>query len=77
MSISIDMKGDYEVFHALGRRKNKANSKPICAVEAEPAQAIPIPMHDNRDEAATRPSPARWNILTLSEKTKPICSRAK
>ena len=24
------------------------------AGEAEPAQAIPIPMHDNRDEAATR-----------------------
>jgi hypothetical protein len=22
------MKGDYEVFNALGRRKNKANSKP-------------------------------------------------
>ena len=29
MSISIYMKGDYEVFHALRRRKNKANSKPI------------------------------------------------
>jgi len=24
------------------------------AVEVEPAQTIPIPMHDNRDEAATR-----------------------
>ena len=29
MSISIYMKGDYEEFHALRRRKNKANSKPI------------------------------------------------
>ena len=28
MSVSIYMKGDYEVFNALGRRKNKANSKP-------------------------------------------------
>jgi len=28
MSISISMKGDYEEFYALGRRKNKANSKP-------------------------------------------------
>jgi len=29
MSLSIYMKGDYEEFHALRRRKNKANSKPI------------------------------------------------
>jgi len=28
MSLSIYMKGYYEEFHALGRRKNKANSKP-------------------------------------------------
>jgi hypothetical protein len=28
MSVSIYMKGDYEDFHALGRQKNKANSKP-------------------------------------------------
>ncbi len=28
MSVSIYMKGDYGEFHALGRRKNKANSKP-------------------------------------------------
>ena len=31
MSLSIYMKGNYEEFHALGRRKNKANSKPIKA----------------------------------------------
>jgi len=31
MSLSIYMKGDYEEFHALGRRKNKANSKPIIS----------------------------------------------
>ncbi len=31
MSLSIYMKGDYEEFHALRRRKNKANSKPIKA----------------------------------------------
>jgi len=29
MSVSIYIKGDYEVFHALGRRKNKPNSNPI------------------------------------------------
>jgi hypothetical protein len=29
ISVSIYMKGCYEEFHALGRRKNKANSKPI------------------------------------------------
>jgi len=28
MSVSIYLKGDYEEFNALGRRKNKANSKP-------------------------------------------------
>jgi hypothetical protein len=28
MSLSIYMKGDYEDFHAFGRRKNKPNSKP-------------------------------------------------
>jgi len=28
MSLSTYMKGDYEDFHALRRRKNKANSKP-------------------------------------------------
>ena len=32
--------------------------------EAESAQAIPIPIHDNRDEAATQGK---------LEKTKPIC----
>jgi len=29
MSLSIYMKGDYDEFYALRRRKNKANSKPI------------------------------------------------
>ena len=29
MSVSIYVKGYYEDFHALGRQKNKANSKPI------------------------------------------------
>jgi len=29
MSVSLYMKGDYEDFHALRRRKNKPNSKPI------------------------------------------------
>jgi len=30
MTLSVYMKGDYEEFHALRQRKNKANSKPIC-----------------------------------------------
>ena len=29
LSISVYLKGGYEDFHALGRRKNKPNSKPI------------------------------------------------
>ncbi len=29
INLSIYMKGDYEEFRALRRRKNKANSKPI------------------------------------------------
>jgi len=29
MGVSVYMKGDYEDFHALRRRQNKANSKPI------------------------------------------------
>jgi len=32
MSLSINMKGDYEEFHALTAAKNKANSKPICRI---------------------------------------------
>jgi len=32
MSLSIYMKGDYEEFHALGRPKNKPNSKPIYVI---------------------------------------------
>ena len=28
MSLSIYLKGNYEEFHALSRRENKANSKP-------------------------------------------------
>jgi hypothetical protein len=35
---------------------------------AEPAQAIPIPIHDNRDEAATQ---------STFEKTKPISKQVK
>ena len=55
MSLSIYMKGDYEDFHALWRREFKAKQSQF-AWEAEPAQAIPIPINDNRDEAATRPA---------------------
>ena len=35
MNISIYMKGDYEEFQALRRRKNKPNSKPIVGLWPE------------------------------------------
>ena len=37
----------------MGGIKTKPN-KAKFAWEAKPTQAIPIPMHDNRDEAATQ-----------------------
>ena len=40
ISLSIYMKGDYEEFHALRRRKNKANSKPITNAGSD-AEWIP------------------------------------
>ena len=69
MSLSIYKKGDYEEFYAFGRRKNKANSKPnklvLSSVEwsqlpgfgryvFSQGKAIPIPINDNWDEAATQ-----------------------
>jgi len=89
------MKGDYEEFHALRLRKNKANSKPnksnFCAYDGfvipvsfvlSCGKTIPIPMHDNRDEAATHKT-SRNNISQSTfyrvrfEKTKPICQKLK
>jgi len=32
MGVSVYIKGEYEEFHALRRRENKANSKPIYFV---------------------------------------------
>jgi len=60
MGISIYIEGDYEEFHALRRRKNKANSKPNKTNSpafglVHRGKTIPIPIQDNRDEAATRP----------------------
>ena len=52
MSLSVYKKGYYEEFRVFGRRKNKPNQSQFTG-EAETAQAIPIPMYDNRDEAAT------------------------
>ena len=40
MNLSIYMRGDYEGFHALRWRKNKAKQSQFSG-EAEPAQAIP------------------------------------
>ncbi len=39
MSVSIYKKGEYEDFHTLGRRKNKANSKPNKANRRALAEA--------------------------------------
>ncbi len=52
MSVCIYMKGDYEEFHALRRRKNKAKQSQF-APEAESVPAIPKACGF---EAATR----RW-----------------
>jgi len=41
------MKGDYEDFQAFGRRKNKANSKPIKA--NMPAFLAGNPKHETRN----------------------------
>ncbi len=67
MNVNIYMKRDYVENHALEAAKNKAKQTQ-CAVQAEPAQTIPIPIHDNRDEAATQDK---------VEKTKPICRQVK
>jgi hypothetical protein len=45
---------DYGEFQGRWRRENKAKQSQSYG-ETEPAQAIPIPMQDNRDEAATQP----------------------
>jgi len=48
------MKGDYEEFHALDRRKNKANSKPIKANRLALAHAKPVPgLWDSAAELAS------------------------
>jgi len=62
MSVSIYMKGYYEEFHAFGRRKNKANSKPIKLVlsNVEWSQSVLAP----------RPA---LGVERRVEKTKPIC----
>jgi len=57
MSLSIYMKGDYEDFQALRRRKNKPNSKPIKA-NLRRRRNLPRPSPSLRDEAATRRRPA-------------------
>ena len=54
------MKGDYEEFNALRRRKNKANSKPNKLVPS--AQAIPKAFGF---EAATRSCSPRESIRSL------------
>ena len=58
------MKGDYEDFYALGRRENKANSKPIRQ-ERIAGQVWLVPL-----------GPLVL-IRGSFEKTNPICRRAK
>jgi len=56
MSLSIYKKGYYEEFHALGRRKNKANSKPNKAKQSQSRLAPRF----------------IWGLKTRFEKTNPI-----
>jgi len=59
MSLSIAIKGYYEDLCCFRRRENKANSKPIAGFGlVYRGKTIPIPIQDNRDEAATRPPSA-------------------
>jgi len=54
------LKGDYEEFHALGRRKNKPNSKPNKAN---------LSAFGRKSEARNPKQVERMRV----EKTKPIC----
>jgi len=63
MSVSIYMKGGYEEFHALRRRKNKPNSKPNKANLADPKGVEKRPVNDGRSSIAAHPSafqPHSW-----------------
>jgi hypothetical protein len=48
MNVSIYMKGHYEEFHAIGRRENKANSKPFGGVVSQSEHTDHLPMHPKR-----------------------------
>jgi len=61
MSLSVYMKGDYEEFHALRRRKNKPNSKPNKAnpcLAPRPALGVekPKPAFGRKSEARSSKS---------------------
>jgi len=68
IGVSIYMKGYYEEFNALGRRKNKANSKPIKANLADPKGVEQRPAEDGRSSIAAHPSafqPHSWGACSL------------
>jgi len=76
IGVSIYIKGIYEEFYALSRRKNKPNSKPNKGNSpafglVHRVKTIPIPIQDNRDEAATRPplagNPRQDEISQMTE----------
>jgi len=75
------MKGDYEVFHAFGRQKNKANSKPIsngmkafCLWR----KRLPRPFRPRNDIGISAPLCLSGFIATSEfEKTNPISKWAK
>ena len=78
MSLSIYMKGDYEEYYASKAAENKAKQSQFAG-ESELTKTIPIPINDNRDEAATQSRSALCIKINerLFEKTKPICERMK
>jgi hypothetical protein len=52
IGVRFYLKGTYGNIPPCRARKNKAKQSQFVGV-VESAQTIPIPMHDNRDEAAT------------------------
>jgi len=80
MNVCVYLKGDYEDFHALDRRKNKANSKPNKANPPAFGRKSETRRMENLELKI-------WNFailhlhlsvfvaMSLFEKTKPICRR--
>jgi len=69
IGVSIYKKGYYEEFHALRRRKNKPNSKPIKANLADPKGVEQRPADDGRSSIVPHSSafqPHSWGACQLT-----------